>query len=96
MGRGKIMRIVVAIVLILCGTLLVLAPAVVDFLDRVSVAAILSDRKDLNSVSLSPEPMSGTYRSVCWMLGGAMLLTGTVGGMFGRPCPPPPRQETAR
>jgi hypothetical protein len=84
------MRTLVAIVLILCGTLLVLAPALMDFMDRISIAALLADRTDLNSISLSPQPMAAIYRLVCWTLGGAMILIGTAGGMFARPCPPPP------
>jgi hypothetical protein len=66
--------------LIICGTILVLAPPLSDYLDNYRVSQMLIERKDINRVSFNQAPMSSEYRFGCWALGGAMVLIGTIGG----------------
>jgi hypothetical protein len=71
------MRTAIAIALIVCGTLLVLAPAIHDFLLAAQVADVLVTRTDLTSVR-GGEPLAFLYKLVCWMIGVAMVGTAVV------------------
>lgn len=71
------MRTAIAITLIICGTLLVLAPAIYDFLLAAQVTDVLVTRTDLNSVRAG-EPLASFYRLVCWVVGVAMIATAVI------------------
>ena len=66
------MKTGIAIALIVCGTFLVVTPAVHDYLLVRSLSGVLLSRTDLLSVNVG-EPMSSAYRFVCWALGAAMI-----------------------
>ena len=57
------MRHEVATTLIICGTLLALAPPVSDYFADHQISQILQERKDFNSVSLGILPMSANTAS---------------------------------
>jgi hypothetical protein len=74
------MRYKVWIALIVCGTLLALAPPVSDYISNYQISRVLLERKDFNSVSFGIAPMSSEYRFGCWALGAAMIGIGVIGG----------------
>jgi hypothetical protein len=74
------MRYKIWITLVVCGTLLALAPPVSDYLASYQVAQVMVERKDFSSVSLGQPLMSSEYRFGCWALGAAMIVVGIVGG----------------
>jgi hypothetical protein len=74
------MRYKIWLALIICGTIIVLAPPVSDYLANRGILEMLVERKDFNRVSLALPPMSTEYRFGCWGLGAAMILVGTIGG----------------
>lgn len=74
------MRYKIWLALIICGTIIVLAPPLSDYLANHRISEILIERKDFNSVNFGLSPMSGEYRFGCWALGAAMILVGTIGG----------------
>jgi hypothetical protein len=74
------MRYKIWLTLIICGTIIVLAPPLSDFLASHRISTILLERKDFNSVNFGLAPMSEQYRFGCWALGAAMILVGTIGG----------------
>jgi hypothetical protein len=74
------MRYKIWLTLIICGTILVLAPPFSDYLANHRISEILIERKDFNSVNLGLAPMSSEYRFGCWALGAAMILVGIIGG----------------
>jgi hypothetical protein len=80
------MRHEVATTLIICGTLLALAPPVSDYFADHQISQILQERKDFNSVSLGILPMSSEYRFGCWALGAVMIGIGVLGSCCGRSC----------
>ena len=67
------MKTPIAVTLIIVGGLLILAPALTDYLAREQIVATMSVTK-LTSVSLDPPPMSSGYRIGCCFAGGAMIL----------------------
>jgi hypothetical protein len=68
------MKTGIAIALIVCGTLLVLTPAVHDYLLARNMSYVLEVRTDLAAFSLSEQlSMSMIYRLVCWALGVGMI-----------------------
>lgn len=71
------MRTAIAITLIICGTLLVLAPAAYDFLLSAQVTNALMTRTDLTSIR-GGEPMAFFYKIVCWLIGLAMIATAVL------------------
>ena len=71
------MRTAIAITLIICGTLVILAPAIHDFLLAAQVTDVLVTRTDLTSVR-GGEPMAFLYKLVCWIVGVAMVGTAVV------------------
>jgi hypothetical protein len=74
------MRYKIWITLIVCGTLIALAPPLSDYLFNHQVQRMLIERKDFNSMSFGTPLMSSEYRFGCWALGGAMIAVGTIGG----------------
>jgi hypothetical protein len=74
------MRHKIWVTLIICGTIIVLAPPLSDYLSNRGVSEVLVERKDFNSVNFGLAPMSSEYRFGCWGLGAAMILVGTIGG----------------
>jgi len=74
------MRYKIWMTLIICGTIIVLAPPMSDYLSNYRISQMLIERKDFNSVSLGILPMSSEYRFGCWALGAAMILVGILGG----------------
>lgn len=75
------MRYEVVTTLILCGTLLVLAPPISDYLARRQVVEVFVARTEFNNVTLNVEPLSSEYRLGCWILGAAMICIGVFGAM---------------
>jgi hypothetical protein len=74
------MRYKIWMTLIVCGTIIALAPPLSDYLSNYRISQMLIERKDFNSVSLGILPMSSEYRFGCWALGAAMILVGILGG----------------
>ncbi len=62
----------IAIALIVCGTLLVITPAVYDYMLLRNVSNVLLSRTDMRTVT-SGEPLSSMYRFVCWSFGAIMI-----------------------
>lgn len=79
-SKVLIMRTAIAITLIVCGTLLILAPAIHNFFLAAQVADILTTRNDLTSVR-GGEPMTPIYSGVCWMVGVAMVAVAVLCSM---------------
>jgi hypothetical protein len=79
--NGKIeesfMRSFVAIALVICGTLLAVAPAASVFLQEREIAQAVSQRGVTPYV---PQPLGEEYCLGSWMLGGAMIGFGIIGG----------------
>jgi hypothetical protein len=74
------MRYKIWITLVVCGTLIVFAPTIFDYLENREISQILIERKDFSNFGLGLAPMSSEYRFGCWALGAAMILVGTGGG----------------
>jgi hypothetical protein len=74
------MRYKIWLTLIICGTIIVLAPPLSDYLINYRISEMLIERKDFNSVSFGLSPMSSQYRFGCWALGATMILVGVIGG----------------
>lgn len=73
------MRHPIAIVLIFCGTLLVLAPPASDYLREREATLLLRERSDFTQVRLATDALSTEYRFGCWALGAAMIAVGIYG-----------------
>jgi hypothetical protein len=73
------MRHEVAIALIICGTLLALAPPASDHFTNRLIAQLMAEQPDVISFSLNSKPMSSNYRFGCWALGAAMVGIGIIG-----------------
>jgi hypothetical protein len=77
------MRYHIWMTLVMCGTLIVLAPPISDYLAGYQLQKILSERKDIGNVNFglgTVGPMSENYRFGCWALGAAMIAVAVVGG----------------
>lgn len=75
------MKTPVAITLILVGALLILAPAISDYLYQRNLVEIIGDSNS-SRVSLDGE-MSGFYRFVCWASGLSAILLGVISSAGG-------------
>ena len=62
----------VAIALIVCGTILLVTPAINNYLVVHDVAAVMRARTDLNRVDLTGMPDG--YEYLCWAAGIAMAV----------------------
>ncbi|HEX3601331.1 MAG TPA: hypothetical protein VHU84_14360 [Lacipirellulaceae bacterium] len=78
------MRANVAGAMILGGTLLGFALALVDTVDNLAASLWRMPRTELTSFSLASARMAFGYRVTCWAVGGALLFIGTMKGMFSR------------
>jgi hypothetical protein len=74
------MRKYPAIVLIVCGTLLALAPSASDFIQGLQVAEALSGHSPANPSGFYRQPLEESYRIGTWLLGGSMVGLGLIGG----------------
>jgi hypothetical protein len=74
------MRHEVAIVLIICGTLLALAPPASDYYNQREALQVLVDRPNLDDLHITFPQMSSEYRFGCWALGAAVIGVGIYGG----------------
>jgi hypothetical protein len=70
----------VAIALIVMGAVLVMVPAVSDFLYQLNVVTVLSQSK-LESVTLQGQ-MGDYYRFACWATGASMIAAATYCSVF--------------
>ena len=66
----------IAIALIICGTLLVLSPAVIDLLQQQQVMSTLQARPDFETVTAG-KPMSQSFTVACMAIGTAMIAIST-------------------
>jgi hypothetical protein len=74
------MRAHVAIILIVCGTLLASAPVVSDFAQAVVIRQALAEPQASGPRHFFKQPLEESYRLGCWILGGAMIGLGIIGG----------------
>jgi hypothetical protein len=74
------MRNNIAIVLILCGTVLALAPSASDFLQGWQMAQALSEPASATASGFFRQPLEETYRIGTWILGGTMVGLGILFG----------------
>ena len=81
------MKTPIAVALIIMGALLVMTPALSDYLYQRNVVDLMS-RPGVVNVSLAGQ-MSEIYRLGCWLTGSAMIGVGVLGSLFFR------RHETA-
>jgi hypothetical protein len=69
-----------AIALIVCGTLLVLAPIGSDFIQGLEIAEALSGRSPVHLSGFYRQPLEESYRIATWLLGGSMVALGLTRG----------------
>jgi hypothetical protein len=80
------MRKYTAIVLIVCGTFLALAPSASDFIQGLKVAEALSGRSHANPSGFYRQPLEESYRIGTWLLGGSMVGLGLIRGWVAAKC----------
>jgi hypothetical protein len=71
------MKTPIAVALIIVGGLLILAPALTDYMARAQIVEIMAVTK-LISVNLDPPPMQPMYRFGCYVTGTFMILVAVV------------------
>jgi hypothetical protein len=71
----------VAIALIVCGTLIVLAPSVSDYFQRANLTRLM-EKPEITGVNLEGS-MGDLSRIACYTLGGLMILT-AIGCSIGK------------
>jgi len=76
------MKTPIAITLIIMGGLLVVTPALADYLHQLNVVAIMS-RSGITSVTLTGQ-MSELYRFGCWLTGSGMVGVAVLCSLFAR------------
>jgi hypothetical protein len=86
------MRKYVAIILIVCGTLLASAPIVSDFAQAIVVRQALAESQAPGAPHFFRQPLEESYRLGCWILGAAMIGLGIIRGSQ-RPQPIGPFQD---
>lgn len=67
------MKTAVLICLIICGTILVLFPALLDYLLALRATEVLMHRGDFSSFNFNYSGIEEFYRLLCWLLGGTMI-----------------------
>jgi hypothetical protein len=77
------MKLPVALVLIVAGTALILAPPAADALRRADTVRLLQASPDARNVTLGGE-MSSEYRLGCFAAGVAMVAVAVVGALLRR------------
>jgi len=73
------MRHLIALVLIVCGTVLAMAPVASEFVQREQIAEIASRQDQAGPIKFVPQPLEETYRVGGWILGAAMIGLGIIG-----------------
>jgi hypothetical protein len=76
------MKTPVAITLIIMGALLVMTPAIADFLYQRNVVALMA-RSGVTGVTLAGQ-MSELYRFGCWLTGSGMVGVAVLCSLFSR------------
>jgi len=76
------MKTPIAVTLIIMGAVLVMTPALADFLYQRNVIALLA-KSGVTSVTLVGQ-MSDTYRLGCWLAGSGMVGVAVWGSLFSR------------
>src|SRR5262245_8283729 len=77
------MKTPLAITLVIMGTLLVMTPALSDFLYQRNIVALM-ERSGVTSVTLAGQ-MTELYRFGCWLTGSGMIGIVVLLSLFGRP-----------
>ncbi len=73
------MRHFVALGLIVCGTLLALAPVASEFLQRDAIAEMAAQQVQIAPMKFVAQPLEESYRLGAWVLGAAMIGLGIIG-----------------
>jgi hypothetical protein len=76
------MKTPIAVTLIIMGALLIMTPALADFLYQRNVVALMS-KSGVNSVTLAGQ-MSAHYRFGCWLTGSGMVGVAVLSALFSR------------
>jgi hypothetical protein len=76
------MKTPIAVTLIIMGGLLVMTPALADFLYQRNVVALLATSR-FESVTLTGQ-MSELYRFGCWLTGSGMVGVAVLSSLFSR------------
>lgn len=76
------MKTPIAVTLIIMGVLLVMTPALADFLYQRNVVALMI-KSGVTSVTLAGQ-MSELYRFGCWLTGSGMIGVVVLCSLFGR------------
>ena len=76
------MKTPIAVTLIIMGALLVMTPALADYLYQRNVVALLA-RSGVNSVTLAGQ-MGDLYRLGCWLTGSGMVAVAVLCSLFVR------------
>ena len=76
------MKTPIAVTLIIMGALLVMTPALADFLYQRNVVALMA-KSGVTSVTLAGQ-MSELYRFGCWLTGSAMVGVAVLYSLFSR------------
>ena len=71
------MRIYVAVVLVVCGTLLAVAPIASDFIQNQQIVGLMSNGGEWTYVS---PPLNENFCVASWLMGGAMIGLGIISG----------------
>jgi hypothetical protein len=80
------MRNNTAIALILCGTVLALAPSASEIIQGWQMAQALSEPMSATASAFFRQPLEETYRIGTWILGGSMVGLGVIfGAMRAKP-----------
>ncbi len=74
------MRRQIALGLIICGTLLALAPVLSDFVQGLQMAQALGHDIAATDSTFLRQPLDGSFQVASWLMGGAMVTLGAVGG----------------
>jgi ABC-type phosphate transport system auxiliary subunit len=72
------MKTEISIALIICGTILIIAPPASDYLYRQDVKQVLIEKPDATTVTFSGDVMSEEYRIACWMVGTGMIVVTVI------------------
>ena len=76
------MKTPIAVTLIIMGALLVMTPALADFLYQLNVVALMT-KSGVTSVTLAGQ-MSELYRFGCWLTGSGMVGVAVLCSLFSR------------
>jgi hypothetical protein len=74
------MRNFVAVGLIVCGTILALAPAASDYLQSRQIGEYLAAPSQPGAAKFMRQPVPEAFMVAGWILGGAMISLGIFGG----------------